>query len=84
MAYNAYHFAESQIPGSKKWLPPGDRYMNHVKEGVGGGGGVNVFSVCAEETGQVKNCLGECSYSPRWRVLQNFSFQPWYILVILQ
>ena len=48
-----------QIRGSKtiKWLPPGNHDMNHVREGAK----CYFFFVCAEETGRVKNCLGECS-----------------------
>ena len=44
-------------------VQPGDRYMNlDVKEGVGGGGAKCLcLYVCAEETGQEKNRLGECS-----------------------
>ena len=66
MAYNVNHFEISNKLSRKflvqkhtKWLLPGDRYMNHVRE-RGVGGGANVFlCVCAEETGRVKICLGE-------------------------
>ena len=33
--------------------------MNHVREGWGGGVGLNVF--CVEDTGRVKIILGDCS-----------------------
>ena len=67
----------------KKQLSFGDRHMNpDVREGVvvAGGGGAKCFCLylCAEETRREK-LSGQVQlegHSPRWPVLQNFSFQP--------
>ena len=81
MAFNVYHFEIFNKLGrkflvKKKWLLLGDRYVNHVREG----GGSKCFSLCvgggdwASEklSGRVQLEV----HLPRWRVLQNFSFQP--------
>ena len=53
---------------------------------VGGGGrGLNVFCVCDELGHWASEILSGRvqleGHSPKWRALQNFSFQPWFLVV---
>ena len=64
--------------------------MNHVRQGGGREAKCFCMSVCAEETGQVKSCLGECSLKvthpdvecskilvSNHGILQNPGYKPW-------